>query len=199
LYKTEAIVLFHYSKEENVWEMSVPAQRVMSGRILYYDANYRKSGFICAGTIHSHGSMGAFHSGIDRTDEEHWDGIHITIGDLYKTDCFSLDAEAVVNDYRVTMPLSWFEGIEELPASVDKLIFQRFKRVSPFLNTNRKYCSIKDPELTEWEVPAEWLAKVEAVTVRAWTPSVQLPANLLRNSTFGSALEEPQEQEKEEK
>lgn len=40
------------------------------------------NGYILCGTIHSHSSFGAFHSGVDDNDEIHFDGVHITIGNV---------------------------------------------------------------------------------------------------------------------
>lgn len=39
-----------------------------------------KEGWIIYGTIHSHCNMPAFHSGTDDSDEENFEGLHITIG-----------------------------------------------------------------------------------------------------------------------
>jgi len=41
-------------------------------------------GFELFGTIHSHAGISAFHSGTDDRDEIHFDGLHITVGNLDK-------------------------------------------------------------------------------------------------------------------
>jgi hypothetical protein len=43
------------------------------------------NGFVVFGSIHSHNTMGAFHSGTDNSDEFKFDGLHITIGKLDAT------------------------------------------------------------------------------------------------------------------
>jgi hypothetical protein len=57
----------------------VPMQSASAAHASYEGAE-KRAGWQCAGTIHSHASMSAFHSGTDDKDEESFDGVHITIG-----------------------------------------------------------------------------------------------------------------------
>ncbi len=79
--KTEAVGYLYYNATTNEWNFIPPVQTCTSA-----SANYEKApkieGYMIAGTIHSHGSMTAFHSGTDHKDEAHFDGVHITIGKL---------------------------------------------------------------------------------------------------------------------
>jgi hypothetical protein len=86
--KSEAVVLLYVSVEKNAWQARVPEQEV-SGASVKYDLNkipvsFEAEGtkFFLFGSIHSHGGMPAFHSGTDDADECHFDGLHITIGNV---------------------------------------------------------------------------------------------------------------------
>lgn len=96
-YKSEVAILLYYNKDKKVWAYGVPQQTV-SGASVEYDIKKGCSfiletnlgeeldklpeGFAMVGSIHSHASMSAFHSGTDDKDEFGFDGIHITIGKL---------------------------------------------------------------------------------------------------------------------
>ncbi len=80
-HKAEAIILLYYSLEKKHYVIGVPEQTV-SGASAVYDKVPHIKGYRLIGSIHSHGSMSAFHSGVDDTDELDWDGIHITIGTI---------------------------------------------------------------------------------------------------------------------
>lgn len=89
-HKAEAVVLLYVSLEKKAWAAKVPEQTV-SGASAEYDMKkmpqcYNEDGakYSLFGSIHSHGSMGAFHSGTDDKDEMGFDGLHITIGDIPK-------------------------------------------------------------------------------------------------------------------
>ena len=69
-------------------------------------------GYRKVGTVHSHCSFNAFHSGTDIGDEATKDGIHITIGHVDR-DNFSLAVSIAVNDNRFSLlPESVILGIE---------------------------------------------------------------------------------------
>jgi len=80
-HKAEAVVLVLYNEKEKAWKLLIPDQEVMCG---HADYDLKKvaieSGHVLFGSMHSHGSMSAFHSGTDDKDECKFDGIHITIG-----------------------------------------------------------------------------------------------------------------------
>ena len=87
-HKAEAVVLLYVSMEKDTWAAKVPEQTV-AGASAEYDLkkmpqSYEEDGakFQLFGSIHSHGSMGAFHSGTDDKDEMNFDGLHITIGNI---------------------------------------------------------------------------------------------------------------------
>lgn len=86
-HKSEAVVMLYYNSDKEEWKLAVPPQEVSAGSA-DYDLEKMKldpeefKGYEMFGTIHSHASMGAFHSGTDDKDEFQFDGLHITIGNL---------------------------------------------------------------------------------------------------------------------
>lgn len=113
----EAIVLLWYNPETKKWDIEVPKQEVASAS-LDYDRKEeeieqrRNKGFKLIGTIHSHGSMGAFHSGTDDHDEFGFDGLHITIGKVMMQPQFS--CRYIMKDwYKMMEPKEVFERLPE--------------------------------------------------------------------------------------
>lgn len=128
-YKSEVAVILHFNPTTKKWHIEVPEQTV-SGASVDYDrkTNRRIDGFIRIGTIHSHSSMGAFHSGVDDADEENFDGIHITIGNLDKEEksfsarmmcnkkAYKLEPLNYINDdeFKIPeLPKEWFDKVSE--------------------------------------------------------------------------------------
>lgn len=97
-YTSEAMVLLFYNEETGKYRVLPPKQSVTYGGI-DYDRNLTIEGFTMVGDIHSHGSMSAFHSGVDDSDEDSFDGLHITVGNVADEE-FSLSGSIVSNGYR---------------------------------------------------------------------------------------------------
>lgn len=95
----EAIVLLFYNEEKKTHTIIPPHQKV-SGGSCDYNRGITIDGLTMIGTIHSHASMSAFHSGVDDKDEETFDGLHITIGNMRDQEV-SISASIVANGYRV--------------------------------------------------------------------------------------------------
>lgn len=151
--KTEAAVLLHYS-EKLGYALTVPPQVATFGNV-EFPPTERLSGYKCVGTMHSHGSMTAFHSSTDIKDEAAQDGIHITIGKLDRFPFFALDGEFVVNGTR--FPLS-YEHIVRLKLAPENLLE---KQMGKFFPSRDKIYTIPFGILRDWSVPEEWLEKVE--------------------------------------
>ena len=111
LYKSEAVVLLYYNTEKKSYKVYVPHQKV-SGASVDYTKGISLANHIQIGTIHSHANFSAFHSGVDDHDEEHFDGLHITIGN--NNDEFpSFSASVVVNGKRFPVPATeYIDGLE---------------------------------------------------------------------------------------
>lgn len=129
-YRSEAIVLLFYNEETGQHKIIPPTQKV-AGASCDYDKGITIDGYTMIGTIHSHGSMSAFHSGIDDSDEEHFDGLHITLGHL--NDAYpSISASIVANGYRVVIePSDYIENLvlmqETNPIEKDKSVTTSYK------------------------------------------------------------------------
>lgn len=80
--KSEAVVLLYYSPTKREWKTFVPLQVVNGMKVTYETVSpgAEFEGYTVFGTIHSHCSIGAFHSGTDDKDEHKFDGLHVTIG-----------------------------------------------------------------------------------------------------------------------
>lgn len=147
---SESAVMLHYS-ETLGWEITIPTQVVSFSRVDYQSTD-RVPGYSFIGTMHSHSSFSAFHSGDDKGDEAQVDGIHVTFGDVDEKDQFSMDPEVVINGTRFSLPLSQLGGVKQIEQSlVGKFSYMAAK----------PRFTIECPELKDWEVPGEWLAKVE--------------------------------------
>ena len=110
LHHSECISMLMYNIDTQKYKIYIPHQKV-TGASLDYIKPLPIEGYIKLCTIHSHASMGAFHSGTDDTDEEHFDGLHITIGNLDEED-FSISASVVVNGHRFKVnPAEYIENI----------------------------------------------------------------------------------------
>ncbi len=113
LYRSEAVLLLHYNVRDKIFRVSCPEQTVTPTSVSY-DARGRFKGFQLIGTIHSHASMPAFHSGTDADDEAYMDGLHITIGHIHTFPVFSVSATIAVNNNRfVRSPQDMLEGLLE--------------------------------------------------------------------------------------
>jgi len=80
-HKSEAVILLFYNQDTQKFKVVVPSQQV-SGAACDYNKGMIIKDMNMIGTIHSHASMSAFHSGTDDADEKVFDGLHITIGNV---------------------------------------------------------------------------------------------------------------------
>lgn len=154
---SESAVLLHYSDKLG-WELTVPEQTVTFAHVDYKMTD-RLAGYVFIGTMHSHSSMSAFHSGTDIGDEAQIDGIHITFGDLNEPDQFSMDAEVVINGTRFMLPLHLMEGVS--------VVEKKTTRFFAYTPTVPRY-TITCPELEAWKVPDDWMKKVTASSVKTF-------------------------------
>ncbi len=78
-FHSEAVGDLYYQRSSGQWDF-VPPVQTATGASASYEAAPKREGWQVVGTIHSHGSMSAFHSGVDDKDETFFDGVHITVG-----------------------------------------------------------------------------------------------------------------------
>ena len=114
-YWGESIVLLFYDEARRVYKIVPPHQKVTSAAC-DYNKGITIDGMTMIGTIHSHASMSAFHSGTDDKDEEHFDGLHITIGNVNQEEV-SITASIVANGHRFVVQPE--EYVERLVKTVD--------------------------------------------------------------------------------
>jgi len=111
LYKAEAVVLLHLDRRSGKYQVQVPFQTVTGGSVNYERTGSFK-GCTLIGTIHSHPSFNAFHSATDQTDEEHFDGLHITVGYI-NANLFTISSSVVVNGHRIMHdPNSYIDNLQ---------------------------------------------------------------------------------------
>ena len=112
-HRGEAVVLLFYQEDTKKYRIVPPHQKV-SGTSIDYNRGISIKGWTMIGTIHSHASMSAFHSGTDDSDEKSFDGLHITIGNV-NSENFSISASIVANGYRVHVnPEEYVLGIKKV-------------------------------------------------------------------------------------
>lgn len=78
-HRSEAVGYLYYRPASGEWQFVPPTQTATGASTKYAEAP-RIESWQVVGTIHSHGSMSAFHSGVDDRDEECFDGVHVTVG-----------------------------------------------------------------------------------------------------------------------
>jgi hypothetical protein len=111
-HKSESMVLILYDPKTKLFILLPPTQEVSSAAI-DYDRQLTVDGYLKVGTIHSHANFSAFHSGVDIADEKHFDGLHITIGNVADEEV-SITASIVANEKRFKVdPLDYMEGITQ--------------------------------------------------------------------------------------
>jgi len=175
LHSTEAYLLLHYSSEHG-YAISAPPQEVSFGAV-HADMTQRIEGYRCVGTMHSHGDMEAYHSGVDQESEADFDGIHITIGRLPLLPYLSIDAEVVVRGHRAKLPDAFIEGLEVVPTALPAMSngirtwqdWYRWRNI-------RHRCAINAAR--DWTIPEEWLHNVR--------PRFSMKRNLAQVMTVGS-------------
>lgn len=124
-YRSEAVGYLFYRPATGEWDFIPPAQTVSAASADYQSAP-RREGWILAGTVHSHASMAAFHSGTDERDEKAFDGVHITVGRLDSVPEYScsimvqgkrekVDPSEVIDGLTTAeaIPAAWLEAIKE--------------------------------------------------------------------------------------
>lgn len=106
--ESEAYLYYNASKEE--YTVRIPHQKVSYASCKSIRGKTPK-GYQIVCSIHSHANFGAFHSGTDISDEEYFEGLHITVGNV-DDDEFSVVASIVSNRVRFKSdPLDCIEGL----------------------------------------------------------------------------------------
>jgi len=140
----ESIILLFYNEDKKLFKLDCPKQEVTGGSLHYTVKNIK--GYNLIGTIHSHGSMSAFHSGTDDADERNFDGIHITIGKVNDNNTFQISCSIVSNGTRIMYePEEYINGIIKIEES--KISSYTMKSKWSDITCNKKW--IKNVKLYE--------------------------------------------------
>ena len=169
-YSSEGVVILYYNKEVNKWAYCIPEQEVTAASASYeitdkavyvIEGEYNKSvkslegdGWIQCGSIHSHASMDAFHSGVDDKDEFDFDGIHITIGKFNAEKNYS--CRFIFSGKEVKMSLSDVISIhKEIPEDILSLVSKKTYEVTQgkfsYWNKETPYSSAYDKYYQKYE------------------------------------------------
>ncbi len=150
----EANIVLHYNSEDELYKFQVTEQEVTSGSVEYVNEPFIEKDYQRIGTIHSHAGMSAFHSSTDHKDEETFDGLHITFGNM-KSENITISASIMANGQRFYVdPYNYLDGIKE----ANENIRERFS----FRNTiqgRSMYSIIATEEQSKF--PEEWLTKIK--------------------------------------
>ena len=117
-YQSEAVGYLFYQSATGEWDF-VPPVQTATGASAKYEEAPKREGWAVVGTIHSHGSMSAFHSGVDDADEKFFDGVHITIGRVDSVPEYSCSI-VVQGKREVVDPATLINGMapaEEIPSA----------------------------------------------------------------------------------
>jgi len=100
-YKSECMVLIGWDRKNKKIVIFAPTKQIVTGASIKYDIGDIPKGVAVIGSIHSHSSMSAFHSGVDIADEMNFDGLHITLGKFSdKSNTFQISSQLTAGKMR---------------------------------------------------------------------------------------------------
>jgi len=162
-YQTESELMLLYNRDEKRYDLWCPKQEVSAAGV-----NYNMSDELAntppewqwVGTYHSHANFSAYHSHVDHMDEQHEDGVHITIGHVNLQSC-SISASVMIGGSR------WLLPSENILLG----IMRTDDRKTYFINTKDENSSfqvqLSDEELKifkaecESQIEEEWFPRVK--------------------------------------
>ena len=184
-YKTEAAVLLLVNHELKEWKVLNVVNAETSGVSVKYfhptrldDITDKKQkemhelvvkeydrlcgeGWSVYGTIHSHCDFSAFHSSVDDADEENFEGLHITIGDLKSG--YSYAARFMLETVPLTLEIEDIFDVEDMtkiekmskkidvPQEHKDLFFERTTTASSFSGKSYGLSVYGDDEVYDWK------------------------------------------------
>lgn len=209
-YDTECIVLLVYNMQSKAVEIVCPKQWVDSRPSMVnkgqwytkadikYEVPILPPHLLKIGDIHSHIKMAAYHSFMDKADEEHRPGIHVTIGRIDEEPpdmCASIvvdgvrfvmdDMMEVIEDYdaRASFPAAW----------LDQFSIKKLKESPHITNWDKKKASVQDNSKAydQWQVGMESAEAESAILIifhgnkgHGFSVQATLPAILLLPDTL---------------
>lgn len=168
-YKAEVNVILHYNIKRKRFRIDIPPQGVTGASVNYENGLETYSGYTRIGTIHSHASMSAFHSGTDQGDEEGWDGLHITLGkmgDKY----FDISCSVMSNKERFMVnPEDYIEGIQliEYAPEVKYQSYRYIGGVKEEIKPITKLGWDLIAEEKDYKFPKKWMERIDQYKPKA--------------------------------
>lgn len=171
-YKGECNVILHYNPKRKRYRIDIPPQGVSGGTVEYRNGEETYKDYVRIGTIHSHASMSAFHSGTDHNDEINWDGLHITLGYMNR-DYFNISCSVMAHGKRYMVnPEDYIEGIEmgefEIIPQFKRFIVTNGIREEKPNEKTLGYISTQPPK--DYKYPKDWMTKVDKYKPRPIVP-----------------------------
>ena len=111
--KCEALAILYLDFDNQKYYLDIPDQECSEQHCIPIDyvTPERYMSFLRVGSIHSHSTFRAYHSATDENSEVHWDGLHITLGNVDK-DEISISVSVVINANRFLQePMDWITDI----------------------------------------------------------------------------------------
>jgi proteasome lid subunit RPN8/RPN11 len=113
-HRSEGLAIVYFNPKKKDFKVHIPEQAVTGSAVDVeegYQIGIKNYQPVCS--IHSHPGFSAFHSGIDTHDEEDFDGLHITVGEV-DSSAHKIVASVVSNGYRVQVnPMDYIGGVFE--------------------------------------------------------------------------------------
>jgi len=192
-HKSEAIVLLFYNEKTKKYKAVPPSQKVSAASI-EYNRSVVIEGWTMIGDIHSHSSMSAFHSGTDQGDEESFDGLHITFGNM-NSKLISISASIVSNGNRVIVnPEEYMKGVS-LNHEVDEIEKIPTTRTYKWINgamveQTSKYSATTFKTYRKYDKRYKIISEdaLKAKTPTAWIDAVEYKTYVSRFAEFGTGL-----------
>lgn len=158
-YGGEGNIILHYNQEKKKYKIEVPKQEV-GGASVEYESLVSFKGYERIGTIHSHPTFAASHSGIDHMDETSWDGLHITIGNI-NIENFSLSVSIMANGTRFLVnPLDYIEGIKFKEYGMWENVYNPKLKAFEALQVKKNLGYQMDVPKSFYKFPKKWLTQV---------------------------------------
>ena len=156
IHQSESYVGLFFNQKNQQYKLWCPNQ-IVTGASVQYDKldkpDLETIGH-AVGTIHSHCDFEAFHSSKDVQDENTFDGIHITLGNV-DNDLFSIESSIAISGLRKPLnPDCW----------CDSLIYNYSNNYNLFLNEE------ETQKLLEFSsvIDQDWIPKVKTTVTKWW-------------------------------
>jgi len=162
-YHAEVNVILHYNLKRKTYRIDVPKQDVSGASVEYVNGEDSYKNYLRIGTIHSHSSMSAFHSGTDYGDESNWDGLHITLGHMNKEN-FDISCSIMASGERfMVSPLDYIDGLEIIEYE-EETTYQNYNWMTGAQTVNKPKTKLGySINVEEKDVcyPSKWMKKVD--------------------------------------